>query len=667
MGTRIILTPNGNFPSYDDGFVATGTTNKVTAVNDSSDATFIRKPASSSAYYIAYRMSTTTLSGAIPWRVRACVRGSMAAGGYFSDQINGPSAFTSNSQTSSMTLKTSPRTVSNRARAAGVATLTTSVAHGYVAGDLLSVTSVAAAYNGICTVLDAPTTTTLTYAIADQTTEAAVSSSGSIEQLGFVSDWVPIRWIGQASETDQQIVDGLELGLMDSSESSKRAIIYRAFLELETTTAPSAGTLSVGGVGGSVSVSSASQSGTTLTLTTTGASFAAGDLIFVSGATGLGALGSAFVGTVTGAPTSTSVPVTVSTSATIGATPQTGCVAMPRVTATANPIVGWTYTQADGIPQYGYEVALHSAATATPGSGASLLWSSGAVRSSATIEQQIGLALTNATTYWVYVRVRMRGVIDGFSGADLNTDYFSAWNLTQLRMDISPPTAPTMGTPTWTSVSQAVSGTLTPISFQGGSGTQLIYLERSSNAGSSWSPVRGFPVNAGSGTTAINWVDYEAPRSTAIQYRAYSVGTFSGNVLTSAFSTGSLTTSSDSSHWLKDPLAATRNRGSLRILADPSFTVEEQLQVLRPLGRTSAVVVAGAIGSNDGQFSIHASSQAEWDALSLLLFAQRTLLWQDAYDRQRYIRIISRSFTRVGARGAARFEAEVGYVEVAEP
>jgi hypothetical protein len=110
-----------------------------------------------------------------------------------------------------------------------------------------------------------------------------------------------------------------------------------------------------------------------------------------------------------------------------------------------------------------------------------------------------------------------------------------------------------------------------------------------------------------------------------------------------------------------------RSTGSLRILADPSFTVEEQLQVLRPLGRTSAVVVAGAIGSNDGQFSIHASSQAEWDALSLLLFAQRTLLWQDAYDRQRYIRIISRSFTRVGARGAARFEAEVGYVEVAEP
>lgn len=71
--------------------------------------------------------------------------------------------------------------VSNKALTSNVATLTTSSAHNLLAGDEIVVTGVDATFNGTYTVIDVPTTTTLTYAkVAANVVSAVVSPAGTI-------------------------------------------------------------------------------------------------------------------------------------------------------------------------------------------------------------------------------------------------------------------------------------------------------------------------------------------------------------------------------------------------------------------------------------------------------------------------------------------------------
>ena len=69
--------------------------------------------------------------------------------------------------------------VSNKALTANVATLTTSTAHGFLAGDLVTVTGVDATFDGTYTILAAPTSTTFTYAktAANVTSGAATGTA----------------------------------------------------------------------------------------------------------------------------------------------------------------------------------------------------------------------------------------------------------------------------------------------------------------------------------------------------------------------------------------------------------------------------------------------------------------------------------------------------------
>ena len=71
------------------------------------------------------------------------------------------------------------RTVSNKALTSDVATLTTSAAHGMLAGDEIVVTGVDSTFNGTFTILSVPTTTTLRYA-KTATTVASTAASGTI-------------------------------------------------------------------------------------------------------------------------------------------------------------------------------------------------------------------------------------------------------------------------------------------------------------------------------------------------------------------------------------------------------------------------------------------------------------------------------------------------------
>jgi hypothetical protein len=71
-------------------------------------------------------------------------------------------------------------TVNNKALTSNVATLTTSAAHNYLDGDVVTVTGVDATFNGTFNIIAVPTSTTFTYAkTAANVTSAAVSPTGT--------------------------------------------------------------------------------------------------------------------------------------------------------------------------------------------------------------------------------------------------------------------------------------------------------------------------------------------------------------------------------------------------------------------------------------------------------------------------------------------------------
>jgi hypothetical protein len=71
------------------------------------------------------------------------------------------------------------RTVSNKALTSDIATLTTSAAHGLLAGDEIVVSGVDSTFNGTYTVLSVPTTVTLTYSKTN-TNVASAAASGTV-------------------------------------------------------------------------------------------------------------------------------------------------------------------------------------------------------------------------------------------------------------------------------------------------------------------------------------------------------------------------------------------------------------------------------------------------------------------------------------------------------
>ena len=80
-------------------------------------------------------------------------------------------------------------TITNKALTSNVATLTTSAAHGLVAGDEIWVEGVDATFNGEYTVIDAPTSTTFTYAKTASNVSSTVvsSSSAKVNKVGSIN------------------------------------------------------------------------------------------------------------------------------------------------------------------------------------------------------------------------------------------------------------------------------------------------------------------------------------------------------------------------------------------------------------------------------------------------------------------------------------------------
>lgn len=170
----------------------------------------------------------------------------------------------------------------------------------------------------------------------------------------------------------------------------------------------------------------------------------------------------------------------------------------------------------------------------------------------------------------------------------------------------------------------------------------------------------GGVVTAVRGTVALDAAqratvyDYEAPRGAAVTYTVTeTIVTPLGTVGVST-AASPITPTSDGRYWLKCMATPALNVGGIRVTGTPAFDREETVGVFRLDGRTDPVVVAGQMYGDDPSFTVTTSTAAEFDAVLALVMHQGTLLLQSPfYDasgvcRQRYVRIVDRSWTEDG-------------------
>lgn len=326
------------------------------------------------------------------------------------------------------------------------------------------------------------------------------------------------------------------------------------------------------------------------------------------------------------------------------------------ITTTSKPEVLWTYSDTDGDAQSYYEVKIFPSSAYGSGSfdptTATPIWGSGQENSTSN-SVTVGDYLTDGT-YRAYVRV----------AKTINASpFWSDWAYSSFVIDLAPPPTPTVTT-AWVEAQNRTLVTITGASATGYD-SQSYELQRSDDAGLTWKAVRDGDALAPNGTFVAEIYDYEAPRSQQVAYRARSIAIVGSDVVASVWSSSGLVTiTNDGKWWLKAIDKPSLNTSSVRVLDGLEEEVQEDTGIFRPIGRTRAVVLAGSLYGQDGSYRIATLGDAEWLTIKAVVTHQGTLLVQDPFGDQKYIRITSRAYNTTGA--LPRREASVGYVEVAE-
>lgn len=326
------------------------------------------------------------------------------------------------------------------------------------------------------------------------------------------------------------------------------------------------------------------------------------------------------------------------------------------ITNTSKPEVLWTFSDTDGDAQSYYEVKVFPASAYGSGAfdptNATPIWGSGqeiSISNSVTIDEY----LTDGS-YRAYVRV----------AKTINASpFWSDWAYSAFTIDLAPPPTPTIAA-TWTQSENRVLLTTTGTSATGYD-SQTFQIERSDDNGLSWSLVRDADALVPDGSFVSTVYDYEAPRGQEVAYRTRSIGVVGSDVIASAWSSSQLITiTSDGKWWLKAISRPSINASAVRVLDGLEEEQTEDIGVFRPIGRTKAVVISGSLYGRDGSYRVATLGDAEWASLYAVIAHQGTLLVQDPFGGQKYVRITSRSFKTTGAVSAPRREAALAYVEV---
>jgi len=331
------------------------------------------------------------------------------------------------------------------------------------------------------------------------------------------------------------------------------------------------------------------------------------------------------------------------------------------ITTSAAPDVTWAYADTDNETQAYYQIKVFTAAQYGAGGFSALTstatYDSGQIASSDQTAV-VGDLLLNGT-YRAYVRVAK-----SVNGAPFFSDYaFSGFVLNN-----TIPSVPTL-VASWSSGLGKATLTVTGQTVTVGLSSQYFEVERSNDAGVTYSVIReGEDITPNAsfiGTTE----DYEAPRGIVVYYRTRAVGVdASSNEFPSAYGTvQQVLVTNDETWWFKAIGDPDINLGSVRVLAQLDTNIEEPNTIFRPLGATRPIVVAGPLQGEDGIYSIKTITEAEWDDFYPMLNYQGTILVQDPLENQKYIRITARTFTAESMQDATiHRNIELAYVEVDE-
>lgn len=291
------------------------------------------------------------------------------------------------------------------------------------------------------------------------------------------------------------------------------------------------------------------------------------------------------------------------------------------VTDTNQPTVVWSDTlDSDGGPQTYYQVRVFTDAqygaggfdpatsTATTEIGSSAGYPAGADSS-----WQVAAILPN-DTYRAYVRVAQ--TVNGAA-------HWSAFAYSEFTINVALPAVPTL--------------TLTPDNANGRirvqaadntgtATTDYLFLERSLDSGTTWTPVRLAATDPDPLTPDADVYDYEAPNGATMQYRARAAHSYTGVLAYSAWTTGSASWSSND-WWLKHPNQPELNM-TVRVRSFKTVQRAGRQGVLQPLGATVPVVVSDTRESTKGSVTVRLDSTSEQDAVDALLDTVGTLLLQ---------------------------------------
>jgi hypothetical protein len=328
------------------------------------------------------------------------------------------------------------------------------------------------------------------------------------------------------------------------------------------------------------------------------------------------------------------------------------------ITTTTAPDVTWAYADTDNETQAFYELKIFSAAQYGAGGFSALTstatYESGQIASSDNTAVVGDLLLSG--TYRAYVRVAK--AVNG-------SPFYSDFAFSQFTITVTPPSVPTLSA-AWNSSLGRATLTVTGTS-PSGYVSQYFEVERSDDDGVTYRTVRyGENITPNASHVGVA-VDYEAPRGIVVYYRARAVGVdSSSNEFPSAFSTiQQVLITNDQTWWFKVIDEPEYNLGGVRVLAQLDTNIEEPNTVFRPLGSTRPIVVAGPLQGEDGIYSIKTLTEAEYDAIYLVMTHQGTILVQDPAGNQKYIRITSRTFAAESKQGGVIYrDIDLAYVEV---
>lgn len=348
----------------------------------------------------------------------------------------------------------------------------------------------------------------------------------------------------------------------------------------------------------------------------------------------------------------TYVDVDVATRPTTTVTAPTG-----SVTTTSRPEISWTYADTESEAQTYYRAAVFDDATYTSGAfdpeTSAGEWDSGVITSEDT-STTVGALLVDGT-YRVYVKTAK--TLNG-------SPFWSEWAFSGFTVSLTPPPTPTVAA---TYASGGVVVTVTggaPTGFA----SQTFEVQRSVDGGVTWAAVRDGDALTPSGAYIATVTDYEAPRGVTARYRARAVGVDGSDEVASDWSTdATVSVPNDGAWWLKVIGASALNVSAARVTDGVSEEQGGQVAVFQPIGRARSVVVEGALGGRDGSYRIFTSSDAEFSAVYAAVTSQRTLLVQDPFGQQKYVRVTDRSWELTGTPARPIRVVEVSYVEVDGP